>query len=454
MQNEPELKNRPLRARRGPLVTAALIAIVIILAVWLWPRHKAEVEEEPTVVVSVKVAKAERTSIAAEVIAQGTIFARHEAVVSSKISGQIKQMSLLRNKAVREGEVIVALESRDLQAQRAEAAAAAQEARANLRNVTAGTIPQTRAQDEKAVRDAQANLTNARVLRDRRRRLFEQGGISQKDVEAAELAVTTAENELRLAEATAAVHNATTNTNDQVVGEARVNQAVARLASIDTQLSYATIRAPFSGIITDQFQYQGEYAAAGAKLFTISDVSEVIVKTPVPDNVAPLIKLGDPAKVHPEDHPDVELLGTIALISRSSDLQNRTVELWINLKNPGGRLRANTAAKVSLSTQSANDVVVVDVAAVTLDATNANQGVVMVVDDKNVAHETKVTIGIRSTEKVEITSGLKGGETVVVEGNYALPDQARVEIAKEEDESKDKGKEDAKDSGEKKEEHK
>jgi multidrug efflux pump subunit AcrA (membrane-fusion protein) len=53
----------------------------------------------------------------------------------------------------------------------------------------------------------------------------------------------------------------------------------------------------------------------------------------------------------------------------------------------------------------------------------------MVVDAANVAHETKVVVGIRTTDKIEITDGLQGGETVVIEGNYALPDGTKVEIA-------------------------
>ena len=129
--------------------------------------------------------------------------------------------------------------------------------------------------------------------------------------------------------------------------------------------------------------------------------------------------------------------------------QNRTVEVWINLANAGGHLRANTAAKVVVSTQSASDVIVVPVAAVTLDATNANEGVVMVVDDQNVAHETKVTVGIRTRDKIEITSGLKGGETVVVEGNYALPDGTTVEVT-EDEENKNEGAEEKKDTPTKK----
>ena len=73
----------------------------------------------------------------------------------------------------------------------------------------------------------------------------------------------------------------------------------------------------------------------------------------------------------------------------------------------------------------------------TLEASNADEGVLMVVDAKSVAHETKVKVGVRTSDKVEITSGLKGGETIVVEGNYALPDEAKVEISEEKKEESD-----------------
>ena len=46
----------------------------------------------------------------------------------------------------------------------------------------------------------------------------------------------------------------------------------------------------------------------------------------------------------------------------------------------------------------------------------------------DIAHETRVTVGIRTPQSVQVTSGLKGGETVVTEGNYALPDRSKVEI--------------------------
>lgn len=440
---------------RWPIV-AVLVAAIVVLAFLLWPSKKETAkDEEEAVVVSVRVVKAERETIAAEVTALGTIFSRREATVSSKIAGQIKQMALLKSKAVREGDIIAVLEARDVQAQRAEAAAAAEEARVNLRNLTSGTIPQTRAQDEKAMRDAQANVQNARSVYERRGTLFEQGGISKKDLDASQLALTTAENDLRLAEATARLHATTMNANDRAAAEARLKQAEERLAALDSQLSYATIRAPFSGVVTEQFQFQGEFASPGGKLLTVGDVSEVIVKAPVADTVAAQLKLGDTAKVLPQDLPGEELVGAISLVSKSSDPQNRTVEIWVNLKNADGRLRANSAAKIVVSTQSASDVVVVPSAAVTLEAANANAGTLMVVDESNIAHETKVTVGIRTRDKVEIKAGLKGGETIVVEGNYALPDGTKVEVSEdkpEDEQSRDKSgdKQDSKDDSTKK----
>ena len=416
----------------------AVVAIVLLaVLVWRW-RHPAEAETEPTPLVSVKVAKAEKQSIAAQVTAVGTIFPRDKADVGAKISAQIKRMALLKNKVVKAGEVIALLESRDLQAQRAEAVAALNEARANERSVATGTIPQNNAQDQKAVRDARAKLTNARATYQRRLVLYQQGGISKKDLETSQLDLTTAENELRLAEQTVTLRTTSLNPNDRALAAAKTAGAQQHLATLDAQLSYATIRAPITGIVTDQFQYEGEFAAAGGKLVTIADISEVIVKAPFADTVVSELKVGDPAAVLPTDTSSEEMKGRITLLSRSSDPTNRTVEVWVTLANGAGKLRANGSAQVTISANSKTDAVVVPASAVTLEASNADEGTVMVVDAASVAHETKVTVGIRTGAKMEITSGLQGGETVVIEGNFSLPDGTRVEVARDEPASDEK----------------
>src|ERR1051325_3726288 len=195
--------------QRNTILAIAAIAVVafglVILIIWRYRKSSGDAEEKVTPVVSVKVAKAEKGSIAAEVVAVGTIWPREKADVSAKVSAQIKKMALLKNKFVRAGEVIAVLESRDLEAQRAEAVAALNEARANERSLITGTIPKTNAEDQKALLDARAKVNNARATYERRRALYEKGGISKKDLESSQLDLTTAENELRLQEQTVAL---------------------------------------------------------------------------------------------------------------------------------------------------------------------------------------------------------------------------------------------------------
>ncbi|MCU1268037.1 MAG: hypothetical protein JWM21_4355 [Acidobacteria bacterium] len=429
-------RNQPLtpQQRQILMVTAILATVVIIVIgvlLWRW-KHATVAEKEVEPIVSVKVAKAEKEAIAAQVQAVGTIFPREKAEVAAKVSAQIKRMALLKNKIVRAGEVIAQLESRDLQAQRAEAVAALKQELANERSVTTGTIPQANAQDEKAVRDARAKVNNARTLYERRLALYQKGGISRKDLDASQLDLTTAENELRLAEQTITLRAKSLNPNDRSLAAARVQAAQQHVATLDAQLSYATIRAPITGIVTDQFQYEGEFAAAGGKLVTIADISEVIVKAPFADTVVAQLKVGDAATVLPTDSSSEEMKGRITLLSRASDPTNRTVEVWVTLANGAGHLRANGAAQVTISANSKDEAIVVPAAAVSLEASNADEGTVMVVGADSVAHETKVTIGIRTNDKIEIVSGLNGGETVVIEGNFALADGTKVEVAKEE----------------------
>src|SRR5947207_2159375 len=376
------MNNRPATHQRNTILIIAAIALVVfaltILIIRRWRKSKAETENEVTPVVSVKVAKAEKGSIAAQVVAVGTIWPREKADVSAKVSAQIKKMALLKNKVVRTGEVIAVLESRDLQAQRAEAVAALNQARAEERSLVTGTIPKTNAEDQKALMDARAKVNNARATYDRRRVLYEKGGISKKDLEASQLDLTTAEDELRLQQQTVALRARSLNPNDRALAAAKVAEAQQHLATLDAQLGYATIRAPITGIVTDQFQYQGEFAAAGAKLVNIADVSEVIVKAPFSDTVVSQLKVGDPATVLPTDTPSEEMKGKVTLVGRSSDPTNRTGEVWVTLANGAGHLRANGAAQITVSANSKSDAIIVSASAVKLESSNANERTVRV----------------------------------------------------------------------------
>lgn len=435
-KGEEEETFSPNRTRN--IIIGVIILAVLLIAAFLYiertrttiEKTDAPAEKEETVV-SVKVAKAEKDSIAREDTALGTVAPAEQTTVSASISAQIKQMRLLKNAFIQKGDVLAVLASQDLQGQRNEAQAAVQEARLNLETLQKVTIPQTAAQTEKDLSDAKAGADNARATYERRKELYAKGGISLKELESSHLALTNAENNLRLVRQNSGLNKSAVNPNARAIAENKIRQAEARLKTIDAQASLAEVRAPITGIVTDQFQFEGDFAAQGARLVTISDIGTVIIKANFADSVAAGLKTGDAVTVYPTGLPDERMGGTVTLISHSTDPQNRTVEVWANFANGGGRLRAGDAVQFVVSSQSVSDAIVVPAAAVQLEAANSDEGVVMTVDKDSIAHETKVKIGIKSGGKVQILEGLEGGETVVIEGNYSLPDGTRVEVEKE-----------------------
>ena len=378
-------------------------------------------EDEANVVVSVQVAKAERGPIANEIRLVATLVPRREATINPKISAQIAQMPLLVNRPVRAGDVLAVLEARDLDAQRREAASAVQEAESSAK--------QSNAQDEKALRDARVALENAQRTYDRRKTLFAEGGISKKDLEAAQQAVVNAEDDVRVAEQAAALHHSGPGGGNVSVQQMKVEEARSHLQTLDAQLGYAVIRAPFDGVVTEQWQKQGDFAQPGQKLVTVADTSAFIARVEVAEETASRVKVGDPVKVLPDELHGEAINGIVNLVGRSADPQSRSVEVWVEVPNPAGRIRANGTAQVLIEAEQVADAVVVPSSAVTLDATNGTTGTVMVVDSKSVAHEVHVTVGIRGGDRMQIVSGLNGGETVVTEGNYGLPDGTKVTVA-------------------------
>ena len=323
-----------------------LFLLLIVVAVWKWRRSSATDEEAVSPVVSVRGPGRKQKKLPRRCPPSARSSAR-----TGDGCGQGQRANqdhgAVENKLVKAGEVIAVFESRDLVAQRNEAVAALNQERANERSVTTGAIPQANEQDQRAVHDAQAKVRTARATFQRRQALFAKGGISKKDLEASELELTTAEDELRLDEQTIVLRNRSLNPNDAALAAAKVAAAQQHLATLDAQLSYTVIRAPISGLITDQFQYEGEFAAAGGKLFNIADMSQVIVKAPFSDTVAAQLKVGDVATVLPTDTSAEAMRGQISLLSRSSDPTNRTVEVWVALGNEGSRLRANGAAQIT-----------------------------------------------------------------------------------------------------------
>jgi len=140
------------------------------------------------------------------------------------------------------------------------------------------------------------------------------------------------------------------------------------------------------------------------------------------------------------------------------------VQVWVQADNPGERLRAGQSVHVSIVAATIDGATLIPTTAVLPNA--EGETIVLIVDDKSVAHEKVVEIGAREPEMVQVTSGVEPGDRVVTVGGVGLEDKAKVRIMKpgekapgekeekDEDEPDTKATKDAKDAKDTKEKEK
>ena len=120
-----------------------------------------------------------------------------------------------------------------------------------------------------------------------------------------------------------------------------------------------------------------------------------------------------------------------------SDASTTTVEVWVQAPNPGEKLKPGTAVRVAIIAETIQNTVVAPASALL----NGDDGSpkVMVITPDSVAHERKVSVGVRQGARVQILSGLQDGDQVVTSGGLGLEDKAKVSIqaAKTEDDDDD-----------------
>ncbi|MBI1763886.1 MAG: efflux RND transporter periplasmic adaptor subunit [Acidobacteria bacterium] len=413
-----------------------------------------EEEKPPKPVVEVMLAQAEIADLTLAVRAPATIFPREQANLAARITARIVKLNARKGDRVNAGQVLAVLENRDLLAQRDEARAAIAEAEANLQKTTSGTLPTETERGRGQVATTKAALDQAQKIYDRRKALFDQGAIPQRELLVSETELAQAKTAYDVAVKSLDLLEKQSNERDIRSAQSRVEQARAKLAEMNAQLEFTTVLSPFAGVITEQMMYPGDLAKPDAPIFTVMNLSVAIARAQVPEANTRAVRQGQACSFAPTDQRPEQseaLSGRITTINQSVDPQRRTVEIWCEIPNGQRKLKGGEFGTVSITTGSARQSVVVPVAAVQF-AEEGGKGTVMVVDGKNIAHLKEVETGEVVEGKVRIMAGLKGDETVIVEGGYSLPDGTEVH-KKESEKDEQKGEKD-KDSAEKKEKDK
>ena len=416
---------------------AGLISAAAMTAVLAGCGKSAKEEEAPASVAVVKVAQVTQRDLDITVTAPGTIFAREQANIASRVTAPIRILQAKKGDSVTAGQVLAQLDNRDAEAQRADAAAQLADAQAALERLKSGTVPAEAERLRGQVETAQAAFDLARKNVERRQQLFDQGAIPNRDLLQSQTDLAQAGTALNVAKRSLDLMQNQTTSLDIRSAQARVDSAKARLELAATQLQFTEIRSPFAGTITDQMMYPGDMASPSAPTFQLMDLAVVNARAQVPDNAAAPIRAGQHCEFVSSDAAIGSLPGRVTTISRALDPQRRTVEVWCEIENPQRRLQGNVFGNVTVTSGHMTKAAVVPKSAVQFkEGTRA--GTVLVVDDKMVGHIREIQAGDAAGDVIPVMSGLQPGESVVVEGGYGLPDKTQLQLAKADNPSADK----------------
>jgi len=327
-----------------------------------------------------RVAPVDRGAIAAVVSATGSVNPVVSVIVGSQLSGQVREVRGEFNQRVTAGELLARLDTQQLEASRAAAAAEQQSAQAavavaqasaqradaealraaaQLAGARANIIrveAQARDAEFEASRTDQLRRSGVGPVRDATRAGFTvEGARAQLDATRAEAAQ--AEAQLAAFEASARTAHAQVR-----AAEATAAQRAAQLRQVDVNLSFAVIRSPIDGIIVSRSVDLGQTVAASLQaptLFTIAaNLDEMEVWATVDEADIGRIRAGQPVTFTVAAHPQANLRGVVKEIRLSPTTVNNVVTytVVVTAANPEGRMLPGMTATLRIMTDERADV--------------------------------------------------------------------------------------------------
>jgi len=328
--------------------------------------------------------------------AVGTVRARTAAAISSKVMAYVREVRVEAGDAVSEGQLLIMLDARDLEANYKRAEAGRDEARG------------AQAEADNALAAAKAQLDLAQVTFGRMQELFDKKSISNQEFDEATARRKAAEAAYQMAAAKGA----------QV--RAKIAQAEQEVQAAGIMRGYAELRAPFGGVVTAKTAEPGSMATPGAPLLTVERAGAYRLEAAVEESRVRSIRAGQPVSV------SLEALGRtlearVSEIVPAVDAASRAYVVKIDLPAVA-QLRSGMFGRAMFSS-GARSVLAVPAAAVS----ERGQLQSVLVADGGYARTRLITIGQKSGDQVEVLSGLSAGEKVICPLPQSLADGARVE---------------------------
>lgn len=245
--------------------------------------------------------------------------------------------------------------------------------------------------DDVQLQQSELRLKNEETELERVRALFEEGGVSQSDLEQLELS-----------------H--------------KVNKA-----TYDNLLENTVLRSPVSGVITARNYDRGDLYAMAQPIYTVQQITPVKILVGVSESDYTRVKKGDKAIVTVDALPGKEYEGTVVRLYPTMDAATHTFMAEVQVRNSNHELRPGMYARVKINFGTNFNITLPDAAAVKQQGSGQRSVFVYNAADGTVEMRN-VELGRHFDGKYEILSGIEEGETIVVKGQAALKAGEKVEV--------------------------
>jgi RND family efflux transporter MFP subunit len=381
---------------RKRILWIAVLPCLLLAALFLIVRNhygKAPAEQ-PRAAAVVAVT---RGNLASFLTVAGQFQPYQQVDLHAKVSGYIRWIKVDIGDRVRQGEVLALLEVPELQNQVEGAQAEVRHSQSDI----------TRAQSEVVSAESTYSAVHAEYTRLEEASKERPGLIAEQELDDARA-------KDQQAAAQVGVAKASLDAMQQQLGVSRATRS-----RLETMSRYEQIIAPFTGVVTKRYADTGSLIQAGqdnnTQTLPVVQVAEsdlLRLRMPVPETDVPCIQVGGDVqvKVNATGHT---FTGKIIRFSRALDTNTRTMLTEVDVPNRDLSLNPGMYADTTIQLQQKNDALILPAQAV---VQSGDQSYVLVVDATNHVEKRNVTLGIQTSNRVEITSGLQAGDNVIAAG--------------------------------------
>ena len=387
--NKPEVEavntGSPGPHRRHHWVAAVVVLAVILAVVFggILPRVRARAElkdeTDATAIPTVSIVRPQHGTPSQEVVLPANVQAFNDAPIYARTNGYLKKWYVDIGSRVKAGQLLAEIDTPEVNQQ-------LQQARADLAT-------------------AEANLHLSQITAERYAGLLKSDSVSKQEADNA--------------------------AGDYAAKKATVDSAEFNVKRLQDLQSFQKIYAPFAGTITARNTDVGALIDSGSsggartELFHIVAADKLRVYVNVPEIYSRAAKPGLKAQLVLNEFPDHPFEGTLVRTANAIDQSSRTLLTEIDVNNPTGQLLAGSYAEVHLKLPSAGSSFILPVNTLMF----RSEGLRVAVVNNGQVTLTPVTIGRDYGREVEIISGLKGNENIILNPPDSLVSNEKVRVS-------------------------